>query len=87
MSKFSCPFYKNGSCGIGDGGVSCSLPTGIAYTECYPFKVEMASKKKYLKCGYEWQSMAAGLDILGIGGRTSVIGSDPSRCPRCGEKI
>lgn len=57
------------------------------HTECYPYKVEMASNKKCPNCGHTWQSMSAGLNILGIGGRSSVIGSDPSKCPRCGHRL
>jgi hypothetical protein len=85
MSRYSCPFYKNDACGIGNGGFRCSLESGIPYTDCYPYKVAMASKKKCPKCGHTWESMAAGLSVLGLGGRISVIGSDPSKCPRCGQ--
>jgi hypothetical protein len=89
MSKGNCPFYKNNVCIVGEGRFSCSFESAFAsYTECVPYKMGIAGKKKCQKCGYAWESASAGLQAI-FGGNTtmSVIGTNPSKCPRCGQKI
>lgn len=91
MDKFDCPYYVKGSCKTGEGGFDCSLPPGVPYTSCYPYKVEKSSKKTCVQCGITWQSTTAGLKELGIGGRTSGFYNPENliglTCTRCGKSF